>query len=184
MTEHVINNFDAMNQAIDRESERARGLIELYNVDRQQRRARTFLYVCVGLASLIIAVGIMVWLVTGGGSSSPQLKEGNADHSKELERLDASHTTEDRSVSTKFTVFINSTTEAGEEVITGLVYSPEDITSPVEQYCYLQGADVAGAMAGIQLAAFEREGGLKVYAESPSHNKLVEYHCNFKSYQE
>jgi len=181
MTDYVVNNFEAMNQAIDNEAERARGLLELYKVDRQQSKARIFLYVCVGLASLIFSTGMLVWLVMGDDSPPLQVKEGSVDHSEELEKLYASHSTEERSVSTKFTVFISSTTETGDEVITGLVYSPEDITLPVEQYCYLQGADESGAMAGIQLAELEKEGGVIVHAESIAHNKLIEY-CNFESY--
>ena len=181
MTDYVVNNFEAMNQAIDNEAERARGLIELYKVDRQQSKARMFLYVSVGLASLIFSIGLLVWVVMGDVGPPLQVKEGNVDHSKELEKLNVSHSTGERSISTKFTVFISSTTETGDEVITGFNYSPEDITLPVKQYCYLKGADASGAMAGIQLAELDREGGVIVHAESIAHNKLIDY-CKFESY--
>ena len=78
-------------------------------------------------------------------------------------------------VQTQFTVFRETIIESGDKVVTGLTYIPEDLRTPVEQYCYMEGE----GLSGIPLAEVDLDGKVKVIADEQTYSSIIHSYCLF-----
>ena len=80
-------------------------------------------------------------------------------------------------IKTNFTIFHKAKTANGEVVVTGKKYSPENMTIPIHQHCYLE-SRIAKTVGGKSLANVGND-GIKFVTTDNYEKKLVNEYCVF-----
>ena len=162
-TEYELQNFDALNNAIDDEHQKSLNKIKLqksYTFKRYMIYSSLFLFT---LALLILAAGFIYWLIKESPrnlitnneyitnnyelekniSQLEKIIERNKEYEKSnteiFENTNTNQTT-NQLIQEDYYLFrsLNMILSNGSEisVFTGLVYDPEDVDFPTRQYCY------------------------------------------------
>jgi hypothetical protein len=88
---------------------------------------------------------------------------------------------DDARVTTKFTVFKSVSVRKKGRVITGKRYSPNDLDTPVSQYCYLEPRSSETSREIIMLAKISDGGDFDYLVKTSSENYiLAKRHCRFR----
>lgn len=162
-TEYELQNFNALNNAIDDEHQKSLNKIKLqksYTFRRYMVYSSLFLF---ALALLILAAGFIYWLIKDSPrnlitnneyitnnyelekniSQLEKIIERNKEYEKSnteiIENTNTNQTT-NQLIQEDYYLFrsLNMILSNGSEisVFTGLVYDPEDVDFPTRQYCY------------------------------------------------
>ena len=84
-------------------------------------------------------------------------------------------------IETSFTIFHSTIIPSGETLVTGKEYSPEDVSTPLNQYCYLRSTiDESSIRSSIIDLANFKNGKISYYTEDKFFNDLVDQYCVFK----
>jgi len=143
-------NYDAIDQAAKSELSKFQALTALFRAHYLKSKALTFLYTCLGVSAVVIAIAVVYWLF---------IKTPVAPISKRESRLEtaalknlASKEPSEPMIETSFTVFSRVVTDTGEIVVTGKSYRKERLNTPYEQYCYLESVNSEVDIKAIRLA--------------------------------
>lgn len=183
--EYVTHNFDAINHAIEADEDRRNLLYALYRSDLRSNRVNIWRHVSISVSVLIVAVAFVWWLVFEpkehidielGDTSSPiAALEALAKNEQKRKALD---NIEQAFIDTSFTVFTRAIISTGEYVVTGKTFVPDDLTTPTEQYCYLEKSQSSASLSGLPLAIVDN-GRFVAETKDPAMLKLAKKHCRF-----
>lgn len=184
--EYVTYNFDAINQAIDLDAKRHDLMYALYHSELRSNRVNIYLYASVSASLFILAVAFVWWLlfqpkehidIDFGDTSSPieALETLSRQEEKNQQGVDA---VEQTFIDTSFTVFTRALISTGEYVVTGKTFEPDDLTTPTEQYCYLEKNQSSASLTGLPLAIVD-DGKFVPETKDPAMLKLAKKHCRF-----
>lgn len=180
----TTNNYSQINKAIDNEV-RKQTLLNKLNVALARKHLLIGLSVAgVSLAAMTVLfiLGYKLWLANFSDTFESkqtdinQHREGlTKEESEELKELGGNFAGQSPLIKTRYTVFRETVVDSGDTVITGLTYEPTNIAEPIEQYCYIEGANLTGT------ALAEVNGNEVVYiTENPHFQRLVSKHCLFE----
>ena len=184
--EYVTYNFDAINQAIDLDANRHNLMYSLYRSELRTNRVNIYLYASVSISLFIIAVAFVWWLlfqpkehieIDFGDTSSP-IQSLETLSRQEQESQQALDEVEQTFIDTSFTVFTRAIISTGEFVVTGKTFDPDDLTTPTEQYCYLEKSQSSASLSGLPLAIVDN-GKFVAETKDSAMLKLAKKHCRF-----
>ncbi|MDJ0892455.1 MAG: hypothetical protein QNK18_14855 [Gammaproteobacteria bacterium] len=137
----IRRNYDAVNEAVMVERRKALEALRIRRASKMELYANSGIKLAAGAAMLLIAYGIVSWLMRDTSDTIIQNTYHTVDPKAvaALEKLSQqplpSSTEEGAKVTQKFTVF-NSVERGAARIVTGWNYSPQDLAKPYEQYCY------------------------------------------------
>jgi hypothetical protein len=147
------NDFTAIDKAIDFELQKRNELNRLYASQKHINRSTTYLYACASLCLLLITGSFIYWLFFIENKIPIQNLKPNNDNSISLKKIANNDETIKESINTSFTVFQRKQMETGEYVVTGKNFTPEDLITPEDQYCYVEPITAESGMAGEPIAS-------------------------------
>lgn len=174
---HVENNFEYINKAVDYEVDRYKEIAEYY-----KSRKWINIAICSAIFALAISLtGLAYWFFrtpvdyrfTNTLTDTSQIVESLQEISDQV--LSAQ---EQPSISTSFTVFTRVASDTGEVVVTGKTFNPADLSSPEEQYCYLEKLTNFGDVSAINLA-YARSEKIEYDTQDSDLIKIAELNCSF-----
>ena len=176
------SDFSAVERAIQLERDKSLMGLDLMRRTWWERWGHTFLYVCGGIALLVIAASIAYWAWRYEPNTTVIQEPAKAAFPTEeaenraLDELDQSNYSV-ASVDTSFVVFNELVDDYGRIIVTGRKFEPTDLEVPVEQYCYLEVPSDSG-LESITLAEYS-SGLLNVVTVDSELSRLIEPYCNF-----
>lgn len=203
--EHAIDggthsNFSAINHAVELEAAKRAELVALYQSRLRRNNAERWFYILATVVLIALAVVVCWYLLT---KDTPETKSTSPGV---LSEVSSATTRDDKAgfgtiaqaeaeagmspgaaeaafIDTNYTVFDRVVTHSGEPVVTGRVYEPESITSPVEQYCYVEAVGFDGNIQAIRLSATEKNTGKLIEYELPEehaeYREFATQYCRF-----
>ncbi len=142
--EYVVNNYEPYNAAVAASLSQHRAHAALLGRQSNLNASKSFLLVVGGLSILGITLALIFWLLKPAAPA--HFSSESSGQSRELSELARGEGVTDFEISTSFTVFSTTPTSAGEIVVTGKEYEPDDLSTPSNQYCYMTTSDdVRGA---------------------------------------
>ena len=177
------NDFSAVNEYVDNLVQRQKDLLSF---SRLVRARHVVLTVCALIVSLSIAWFFVEW--SRKMPSQPVKRDEQVNQliervSKNIKAPDASQVTKDenvRSVSVDFTVFHTVRLDGNAQIVTGWVFSPDDIESPKFQYCYFDEQIEGNKSNRTDLARNGLDGAVNWLNVDGALVRLGEQHCRFK----
>jgi hypothetical protein len=184
--DYVSHNYDAMNRAIDTEVDKRFELNELYRFQQTSRRTLMFLHITSSLCVIAVTAVIIWWFFH---QTSPVFNEPSPTFNGAFDRStsdalslisdqEKNNESEQNYINTSFTVFHRTLVPTGEYVVTGKTYQPEDLSSPDEQYCYLEKNQSSDGLTGLPLASINES----EYIIETDDNELIGFarqYCQF-----
>ena len=181
MFKSTINNYDAMNRAIDIELAR-------HSTSVRFRMSQAFLNVCLGIGvlGLVFTLAMVVYLLmlphtrTSQSVSSSDKVETRTD----LAELDKRETQHEIPYSLlppekEYTAFITVRSESGEAIVTGKQFEAGRWEIPKLQYCYLRLPN--SPASGIPLAEIDKGGAIRIVTKEDILIEYAKQYCRFES---
>lgn len=172
------HNFNSMNKAIDIEVEKRNELSRLYTSQKNMNRSTMYLYICASLCLLIITASLVYWLFFIETKNQEQNFKANTDNSASLKKIAKNDKSIKESINTSFTVFQRTQIETGEYVVTGKNFSPKDLITPEDQYCYIEPMTADYGLAGEPVARMVKK-DLSIETTNEFLIKNALPHCQF-----
>jgi len=150
--EYVVSNYEPYNAAVAASLAQHRAHAALLGRQSNLNASKSFLLIVGGLSILGITLALIFWLLKPAAPA--YFSSESSGQSRELGELARGEGVTDFEISTSFTVFSTTPTSAGEIVVTGKEYEPDDLSTPSNQYCYMTTSDdVRGAETEIAYVA-------------------------------
>lgn len=186
---YTAHNYEAMNRAIDTEIEKRHEISSLYHYQSSSRRTLMLLHITLSLCVLTLTAAIIFWLFHQGNVElrvpwdRTTLDQSLREHETHTALTELSSqekgSAEDRPfINTSFTVFHRTLIPSGEYVVTGKTFEPNQLSSPRDQYCYLEKNQSSEAVSGLPLAVVENN-NLVLETEVPELINYVKRYCQF-----
>ena len=186
---YTAHNYEAMNRAIDTEIEKRHEISSLYHYQSSSRRTLMLLHITLSLCVLTLTAAIIFWLFHQGNvelrnpwdtlTLDQSLREHETHSALTTLSSQEKGSAEDRPfINTSFTVFHRTLIPSGEYVVTGKTFEPDQLSSPREQYCYLEKSQNSEAVSGLSLAVVENN-ELTVETEVPELIRYAKRYCQF-----
>ena len=138
--EYQSDNYEPFNRAVKAEIARQNQLTDALRSQVALNQSLFWLRWAGIFALLIISISFALWLLKAKPSSSYTQQSpvsSTIDVKKTANVIQQNSQQSSAAIKTKFTVFETMTTDTGKQVVTGRVYTPENLETPSWQYCYL-----------------------------------------------
>lgn len=191
-TEHydsVSHNYEAMNRAIETQVDKQLELSSLYEYQQTSRRTQMLMHITISLCVISLTATAIWWMLASSGNygisnalDSIQSTVTDRKTADALQIISASQETSNSPdqafINTSFTVFHRTLISTGEYVVTGKTYEPSNLTTPYDQYCYLEQNQNSQALSGQPLSYIEN-GKLILETKDKAMINVAHRYCQF-----
>lgn len=138
--EYQSDNYEPFNRAVLAEIARQNQLTDSLRSQVDLNKSLVFLRWAGIAALLIISISFALWLLKdkpASSSGSIPLSTSILDVKQTASVIKQNTPQSESFIKTNFTVFETMTTDTGRQVVTGRIYTPDNLDTPARQYCYL-----------------------------------------------
>lgn len=138
--EYQSDNYEPFNRAVLAEIARQNQLTDSLRSQVELNKSLVLLRWASIAALLIISVSFALWLLKDKpafSSGSMPLSSSILNVKKTAGAIQQNTPQSGAFIKTNFTVFETMTTDTGRQVVTGRIYTPDNLETPARQYCYL-----------------------------------------------
>lgn len=150
---YTAYNFSQLNDAIDIEIQKRNELSRLYASQKKMNRSTMYFYICASVCLLLLTITFIYWFGFSEPKENVQYSKPIEENSTSLKQIADNENSSHDTINTSFTVFQRKQIETGEYVVTGKNFTPEDLLTPEDQYCYIEPITSDSGMSGEPIAS-------------------------------